>query len=161
MPEERWAEIEDFPDYAVSTEGRVKNLRTQKILRPRRNSYEYGQVALRRDGQTHERYVHRLVAKAFITGYRDDVQVRHVNGNNDDNVIHLRFRNGVRMGTLVKKPRAAMSRRIRIIETGHTFATVESCARFIEGDVSSIYRVLRGERRSHKGLTFEYDYEEL
>jgi len=64
------------------------------------------------------------------------------------------------LGTLVKKPKKAHSRRVKIIETGQVFLTVESCARYIGGDVSSIYRVLRGERISHKGLTFQYMYEE-
>lgn len=160
MTDEEWAAIEDFPDYAVSTHGRVMNLHTHTVLRPRNNSYGYSRVALRRDGKTFETYVHHLVAKAFITGYHEGVHIRHVNDNSDNRVDQLRFKRGVRLGTLNKKPTRAQSRRIRIIETGDVFLTVENCARYIEGDASSIYRVLRGERASHKGLTFEYQYEE-
>ena len=160
MADEVWAEVEEFPGYAVSNTGRVMNLHTNYILRPRDNSYGYSRVGLRKDGQTHDIYVHHLVAKAFITGYHDGVQIRHQHDNSDNHVANLRFRRGVRMGTLVKRPRKAQSRRVKILETGQVFLTVESCARYIEGDPSSIYRVLRGERISHKGLTFAYQYEE-
>jgi hypothetical protein len=158
--DEVWAEVENFPDYAVSTHGRVMNVRTNVILRPRNNSYGYTRVGLRRDGRTHDVYVHHLVAKAFITGYYPGVQIRHAVDNSNNHVNNLRFRRGVRMGLVAKHPRKARARRIKIVETGQVFMTVESCASYINGDVSSVYRVLRGERVSHKGFTFEYLYEE-
>lgn len=160
MTEEVWAAVDDFPDYAVSTHGRVINLRTNKTLKARPNFYGYTHVALRRDGRSFEVYVHHLVAKAFITGYREGVQIRHEEDNGDNHVNNLRFRRGARMGTVNKRPARAVSRRVKIIETGDIFLTVENLARYIEGDASSVYRVLRGERVSHKGLTFEYLYEE-
>lgn len=158
--EETWAEIKDFPDYAVSTHGRVMNVRTNTVLRPRNNSYGYTRVGLRRDGKTYDMYVHHLVAAAFIADYRPGMTIKHARANSDNKVNHLRFVNGKRMGLLVKEPPRARSRRVKIVETGQVFMTVESCANYIDGDVSSIYRVLRGERSSHKGLTFEYQYEE-
>ena len=160
MDNEVWAEVEDFPDYAVSTHGRVMNVHTNLVLKPRNNSYGYSRVALRKDGRSHDIYVHHLVAKAFITGYHEGVQIRHEHDNSDNHVNNLRFRRGARMGTLVRNPRRARTRRVRIVETGEVFLTVENLAKYIQGDASSIYRVLRGERISHKGLTFEYAYEE-
>jgi hypothetical protein len=160
MDDEVWAGIEDFPDYAVSTYGKVMNVHTNAVLRPRNNSYGYTRVALRKDGKTHDIYVHHLVAKAFITGYHEGVQIRHVKDNSNNHVTNLRFRRGARLGTLARNPRKAKTRRVKIVETNMVFMTVESCARYISGDVSSIYRVLRGERISHKGFSFEYHYEE-
>jgi hypothetical protein len=160
MSSEVWVEVEGFPGYAVSNRGRVMNRETNYILRPRDNSYGYSRVALRKDGKTHDVYVHRLVAKAFITGYHDGVQIRHKQDNSDNSVNNLRFRRGERMGTLVKRPKKAQARRIRIVETNQVFLSVDSCAKYIDGDASSIYRVLRGERETHKGFTFEYHYEE-
>lgn len=160
MADEVWVEVVDYPDYAVSNLGRVMNRRTNYILRPRDNSYGYSRVGLRKDGRTFDVYVHHLVAKAFITGYEDGVQIFHVLDNSDNHVNNLRFRKGARLGTLVRRPVRAQTRRVRIVETNQVFLTVENCARYIEGDASSIYRVLRGERATHKGLTFEYLYEE-
>lgn len=160
MSDEVWAEVVDFPDYAVSNHGRIMNCHTNYILRPRDNSYGYSRVALRKDGQTFDVYVHHLVAKAFITGYHEGVQIRHERDNSDNHVNNLRFRRGARLGTLNRKPKKPEVRRIKIVETKQVFLSVESCAKYINGDSSSIYRVLRGERISHKGFTFEYHYGE-
>lgn len=160
MTDEIWAEIADFPGYAVSTEGRVKNLRSHVILRPRSNSYGYLRVALRKDGKTHDVYIHQLVAKTFVTGYRWGTQVTHVNDSEDNSIFNLRFRKGARMGTIRKNLPRPIGRYVRIVETGQLFNSVYQCARFINGDASSIYRVLRGERSTYRGLTFVYEYEE-
>lgn len=158
--EEVWAELVNFPGYAVSNHGRVINLRTNVMLRPRRNSYGYTRVALRKDGTTHDVYIHHLVASTFITNYHRRVGVKHAGDNGDNHINNLRFQKGRRLGTVVRNPPKARARRIEVVETGMRFLTVESCANYIGGDVSSIYRVLRGERESHKGLTFRYQYEE-
>lgn len=161
MAEEEWAEVRDYPGYAVSTNGQIMNVRTNAVLRPRNNSYGYTKVALRKDGETHEVYVHHLVARAFITGYYSGVHIYHANENSDNSVNNLRFKRGVRMGRLDRNPKRALSRRIRIVETGEIFLSVAAVAKSIDGDVSSIYRVLKGERLSHRGFTFEYHHEEL
>lgn len=162
--EEVWAEVEGFPDYAVSTHGNVMNVRTNVVLKPRLNSYGYSRVVLRRDGQSHDFFVHTLVARAFITGYRWGVKITHVGDNSDNHVTNLRFlrRFGkeVRLGVIDKHAKRARARRVKIVETGMVFTSVESCARYINGDTSTIYRVLKGLRDSHKGFTFEYQYEE-
>lgn len=157
MTEEQWAQIDGFPDYAVSSKGRIKSLRYDQILTPRPGSYGQNRVALYRDNVRHDFYVHHLVASAFTTGWQPGTQIRHHDGNNgNDDVYNLRFPQGVRMGQLVKNPPHPVARNIRIVGTAHVFRTVEDCARFLEGDPSSIYRVLRGERLSHKGHQFEY-----
>jgi hypothetical protein len=159
--EERWAQIEGFPDYAVSSHGRVLSLRYNQELKPRPNSYGGLRVVLYRDKERFDCYVHHLVAAAFITEYSPGTQVRHRDDNkNNNNVYNLRFPLGRRMGTLVRNPPNPAIRRLRIVESGLTFRTVEDCARYIGGDPSSIYRVLRGDRLSHKGYTFEYVVEE-
>lgn len=155
--EERWAQIDGFPGYAVSSHGRVMNLKFNRELTPRPNSYGGLRVVLYRDRERHDRYVHHLVAEAFVTEYRQGIQVKHYDSNKSNNdVYNLRFPRGRRMGQLVRNPPIPQARRVRIIESGLIFRTVEDCARYIEGDASSIYRVLRGDRLSHKGHTFEY-----
>lgn len=48
----------------------------------------------------------------------------------------------------------ATYRFVVINETGDRFRTVEECANFLQTHTSAIYRVLRGERLSHRGVTF-------
>lgn len=161
MVDEIWAEVKGFPDYAVSSHGRVKNLKFDRVLRQTTTSYGKRQVMLRRDGVVYGKYVHRLVAEAFITEFTDDVSIRHHDGDGGNNLVtNLRFRRGRRLGRMVTKPPKAVYRRLRVVETNQIFRTVHDCARHLKTDPSTIYKVLRGEREHHLGLTFEYYFEE-
>lgn len=156
MLEETWAVIRDFPDYAISSYGFVKNIRFNAMLRPRANSYGLLRVSLMRDGQKFDCYVHQLVAKEFLTGWRPGIRVKHYDGDNGNNHIdNLRF---ISRGTgyLRKDLESPEFRHIRIQGTGQVFRTVADLARYLDGDPSKIYAVLRGDRRSHLGHTFEY-----
>jgi len=157
MIEEKWAGIEGYPDYAVSNLGEIKSLRYDRILKPRPNSYGLQRVTLYKDKEPHDFYVHQLVAAAFIDGHLPGLKVRHRNDDrSDNNVYNIKFRQGQRMGSLIRNPAEASLRRVQIVETGMIFRTVVDCANFIGGHTSSIYRVLRGERPSHLGYTFQY-----
>lgn len=156
MIEEKWAGIEGYPDYAVSNHGEVKSVRFDRILKPRPNSYGQLRVTLYKDKEPHDFYVHHLVAAAFIDGYIPGLQVRHHKDRADNSVYNLRFRQGQRMGQVIRNPAQAAVRRVMVVETGNVYRTVIDCANYIGGHPSSIYRVLRGERPSHLGYTFQY-----
>lgn len=157
MIEEIWAEVKDFPDYAVSNHGRVKSVRFDKMLKPRTNSYGSYRVVLYRDRQPYDVYIHRLVAATFIDGYTPELQVKPADGDYGNVSVHnLRLSSGVQLGTLIENPTSPKLRRVMINESGKIFRTIEECAKYIGGHTSSIYRVLRGERPSHLGYTFKY-----
>ena len=64
---ETWKIIENWPDYAVSTFGNVKNVKTDKMLKPfLRNNSGYLAVYLYNNGKRQILSVHVLVAKAFL-----------------------------------------------------------------------------------------------
>ena len=163
MIEEQWAAIEGYPDYAVSNLGNVRSLRSDRILKPRENSYGHQRVVLYKDREPHDFYVHHLVAAAFLVEYKPGMSVHHGNApKNINDVYNLRFKQGQRMGQLVKNPAPpGRIRRILVVETGMIFATVLDCANYIGGHPSSIYRVLREERPSHLGYTFRYVEENI
>lgn len=156
MIEEQWAEIEGFPDYAVSNHGNVMSLRFNRLLKPRGNSYDLYRVTLYNNRQAKEFYVHHLVAAAFIDGYIHGKQVRHRGDKEDNNVYNLKFAENQRLGRLIKNPPKPSFRRILIVETGNVYKSIHDCAEAINGHTSSIYRVLRGERPHHLGYTFQY-----
>jgi hypothetical protein len=157
MIEEQWAAIEGFPDYAVSNLGRVKSLRFDKLLKPRINGYGHYRVVLYKDKEPYDVAIHRLVAAAFINGYSSELSVKPRDGDHSNlNVYNLRFRQGQRMGQLIKNPPKIAVRRVMVIESGEIFNNVHDCAEHIGGHPSSIYRVLRGERPHHLGYTFRY-----
>jgi len=68
MNEELWTAVPGFPDYAISTIGRIKSLRYDRILSPRMNSYGKRRVVLYRDQIPHDLYVDKLLIEAFVYG---------------------------------------------------------------------------------------------
>ena len=87
MSLELWREIEGFPNYKVSSWGRVYSIRAKKIMHPEVHSKGYLRVDLY-DGQgrKHAR-VHRLVAEAFIPKEAGKTHINHIDGNNQNNSI--------------------------------------------------------------------------
>lgn len=63
---ERWLRIYDFPEYAISTLGRVRNENTDRILALTINQQGIMQVGLTRDYKQFKRSVALLVAKHFL-----------------------------------------------------------------------------------------------
>ena len=89
---EVWRSIENYDNYAVSTFGRVKNVKTGKILKARNDKYGYLRVNLYeyRVMKTHR--IHKLVANAFIDNPNDKECVDHIDNNRTNNHIsNLRF----------------------------------------------------------------------
>jgi hypothetical protein len=73
--EEQWRPCVGFPNYEVSSRGRVRRRSTGQILRPWYvRGYPF--VALRRDGETFKQLVARLYGAAFL-GLAPDQQINH------------------------------------------------------------------------------------
>ena len=98
---EDWKIIEEYPNYMVSSEGKVKSIerkdcrgnhRKGKILSPRYNTRGYITVVLYKNGEPQTFRVNRLVAQVFIPNPDNKPYVDHINGNRADNrVCNLRW----------------------------------------------------------------------
>ena len=75
---EIWKDIEGYKNYQVSSFGRVKNVRFNKIMSPHlRKGYE--RIGLVNDKSLQKKFaVSRLVAKAFINSFKEDREVDHI-----------------------------------------------------------------------------------
>lgn len=90
---EEWRPVKDYIDYFVSNWGRIKSLKSgkERILKPGINKGHL-QVELRKDGEGHNKQVHRLVAEAFIPNPENKPYVDHIDGNPlNNNVSNLRW----------------------------------------------------------------------
>ena len=81
---EIWKETE-YDGYLVSNKGRVAS--TRKILSYGNNGKGYLNVMLSVNKKHFRRYVHRLVAKAFIENPKNYPQVNHKDGNKSNNCV--------------------------------------------------------------------------
>ena len=94
---ELWKDIKGYEGvYQVSNLGRVKRVGRYKnqsgaewesgiILKPADNQKGYYFVNLSRDNKTAQKYVHRLVAEAFIPNPENKPTVNHINCDRSDN----------------------------------------------------------------------------
>lgn len=83
-----WRPIYGFADYLISNAGCVMSRKrgAWRELNPYIGKNGYAYVNLRNDGQTIRRYIHRLVAEAFIPNPLNKPTVNHIDGsklNND------------------------------------------------------------------------------
>ena len=84
--EELWKKLDDenYRGYEVSTDGRVRNRKTGRILRGRLNNKNgYYRVNLR----GRDEYVHRLVLKTFVPIDDSRKYVRHIDRNRRNNSL--------------------------------------------------------------------------
>ncbi len=92
MGEEIWRIIVNFPNYAISKNGIVKNITKNKILK-RSFSGGYLHVGLYNEGKKKiNKKIHRLTATAWIDNPNNYPIIDHINKNKTDNrVENLRW----------------------------------------------------------------------
>ena len=88
---ELWKPIDDYPNYQVSSFGRIKRFYKNgksKILKPGINANGYYRVKLSKKEKQKSFSVHRLVAQAFINNPYNKPVVDHIDNNRKNNHIH-------------------------------------------------------------------------
>ena len=84
--------IKDFPNYEVSNFGNVKNIKTDRILKPGIDTRGYYYVILYQDGKQFNKRIHKLVGETFIPNPLNKQCIDHKNNNKlDNNNTNLRW----------------------------------------------------------------------
>lgn len=84
---EVWKPVKGYEGiYEVSNIGRVRTLRTNKIITPKFTK-GYCYVRLYKDGKGKQKYIHRIVAEAFIPNPENLPQVNHKDENPKNNSV--------------------------------------------------------------------------
>ena len=85
LPNEVWKDIKDFPLYKISNYGRVRNINSNRILRPS-VVCGYYKVRLSNNGKIHDFLVHYLVQEIFNNQLpKDNECIDHIDGNKLNN----------------------------------------------------------------------------
>ena len=164
MNTEIWKDVQEFENYQISSFGRVKG--KYGILKPQfdRNYYH---VTLFKNGKRKIKFVHRLVAEAFIPNPNNLPQVNHIDGvktNNNlsnlewisckGNALHA-FRLGLR-----NPHDGGTSKKIDVYYKNgifyKTFNSLHEIQRVLGVNIGNCWSVLNGQRKQIKGFIFKY-----
>ena len=132
-----------------------------KVIQINKRRCGYHEVNLYKNNNVKRFKVHRLVAQAFIPNPQGKPQVNHIDGDKSnnrasnlewatdkENKAHA-WRNGLATTNHKKKS-------IICNETGEVFESVQQCSEKMGLDRRSIFRQLKGERKTVGGHTFQY-----
>lgn len=155
---EIWKPLKNFPSYNGSSEGRIMNIRTRRILKTFINERGYIQVCLRKNNQRYNVKAARVLAETFL-GSHPGMDVVYKNGDRSDIAVdnlEWRYRKDIARDSFDSgRRRPPRSTAVRVIETGKKYDTVTECAKDICCDRSEVFKYLAGQRQHVKGYHFE------
>lgn len=155
---EIWKPLRNFPSYNGSSEGRIMNVRTQRILKIQLNDKEQPQLTLRKNNRQYTVKVHRIIAETFL-GEHPGMDVRHRDGNplnNSVDNLYWSTRKETISSSFERAERLPNRRTpILVVETGEVYDSVAACARATGCASSDIFKCMAGTRPHVKRLHFE------
>lgn len=84
---ENWKDIKYFNTYKISSYGRIKNIKTDKIKKPTLTYDGYLRITLSKNQNIKTFYTHRLVALYFLENKYNLPYVNHINGIKTNNKV--------------------------------------------------------------------------
>lgn len=163
LDNEIWKGVLDFPNYQISSLGRIRNINSNRILRPSLTCGYY-KVRLSNKGIAKDYLVHHLVFKHFSKEkYNADLVIDHIDGNklnnNFNNLRLLSRKENALMAYYKTNTNPAIKTVLQFDKDMNfiqEFQSVREAARCLNLDSSTISKVCRGVNKTHGGYIFKY-----
>ena len=85
---ETFVEIEGFENYEVSNLGKVRNMKTGRILKPSLNHNGYLRLWLYENNKRKHLFLHKIIATTFIDNPEGKPCVNHIDENKLNNDLN-------------------------------------------------------------------------
>ena len=164
------------PEYIVDSDGYVLSKRFGTPLKHSINMHGYAMVNLMINGKRKGLAVHTAVARTFLNGYQDGLQVNHKDGNKlNNNLDNLEWVTGSEnmqhavnvLGKCINN-HTGNAKGVQAIDKNgnivYDYDSIAECAKHIALEINQdyrhienfIWRVLKGYRKTYKGLQWIY-----
>lgn len=164
---EEWKNIPEFSNYMVSSHGRVKNKKTNKLLKLRTNAGGYKTITIRND-QKHPKTMraHRLVLMAFVGFPPPKHEADHIDRKRGHNHINnlrwvLKTVNSKNRCLLNIVRRAVVQIDPKTLKIIKKYDSITDAANDLKCNVGTICRVVSGRRKTAKGFLWKYETEKV
>lgn len=146
--------------YAVTSCGRIWSYKTQKFLSPKTMKNGYLQVALRKNGKYIMKYVHRVVAEAYIPKVLQKNEVNHKDENKRNNSVRNlewcshKYNNNY--GTKLERQARTRGKKVKCIETNIVYFSVREAERQTNIPNTNISACCNGKIKTAGGYHWKY-----
>ena len=152
-------------DYAVTIDGDVISIKSNKSLRSHDNGHGYKTVCLCIDGKPKHYYVHRLVASAFVENPNDYPEVNHIDedrGNNRaENLEWCTSKYNKNYGRRAERFGRRRGRPVVCLETGHVFYSCGDAGRNMGIRREDIHACCTGYRNTHSAGGYHWAFADI
>lgn len=158
---ELWKEIKGYEGYyEISSFGKVRSIRRNKILKTEISPKGYERVGLMKQGKRKVYRVHRLVAEMFIENPCNYPQINHIDENKTNNIVNnlewCSAKYNMNYGNVGKKRKPVLqySKDGTFISRYDSIADAEKATNII---TQSISRCAKGKRKSANGFIWKFE----
>ena len=156
---EVWKKVEGFPNYSVSSFGRVRNDKTDTFKTVQIDKDGYFLVELYHKKRRRHVGIHRLVAETFIENADKKPCVNHIDGNKQNNYVsNLEWvtvkENNWHCRKTLKK--GIKSKSVICVETQMFFPSCKEAAQYYGVCPATVTMCCRGQRKTVKGYQLKY-----
>lgn len=113
LPNEEWTLVEEWPNYVISSCGRIMNSKTKRILKPAISNNGYYEVNLWKNNKGTTKQIHQLVYSYFFQDFNlKGFVINHKDGNklnnNKDNLEKVNYQeNNLHASYVIKTNKTA------------------------------------------------------
>ena len=146
--------------------GEIRNyLRRGKVLKQRKvfGGYMVVSFTVSETGTHENRFVHRLVAQAFVPGYREDLDVNHKDedktNNRADNLEWMTQKDNNNHGTGIARRKKHTKQTVQMSLTGEVirvFPSLNEAAKAVNRNPTQIGHCCKGYRQTAAGFKWKF-----